>query len=395
MANTNPPREPAGAALRATRSLRAGGSRLGHPVEMPARVQPLPVAPDEHLGETPAHRALRATGLDHRFVAPVEHDDVAEPLRPRFRKRQTDESTAPSRNARASSSVLARSANGASFMPMPMNSCGSRSPSAFTSPAEIRPPRRFARGQHLLVDRRVRRHVRTGRRHHRREQRDPEHACRRSNSLMNPPGSQSSREQRRGGLRFLANSMPGAEIGARSDMRTCVDESRGSAGPDRRGRAQALRPRARRGAPRPGTRARDRARRELRGGGLVPRADHGRLARDRHGFAVRDDAGSGVLLCARRGPSVGLLLLGVVLGRGGGERAIVGHAGRLARAPADESSRVPAAGASERARRETRRARRRSPARCCGRSRPAPRGSRCSGPIAWRGMRRASIEPRR
>jgi len=59
---------------------------------MPARVQPFPVAPDEHLGELPSHGAFHTVGLDHRFVAPVEHDDIAELLRLGFRKGQANES---------------------------------------------------------------------------------------------------------------------------------------------------------------------------------------------------------------------------------------------------------------------------------------------------------------
>ena len=67
------------------------------------------------------------------------------------------------------------------------------------------------------------------------------------------------------------------------------------------------------------------------------------LACDRERFAVRDDAGPGVLLFARGGSSVRLLFLGLVRRRDGGERAIVGEADRFASAPAHEPPRVPRA----------------------------------------------------
>lgn len=58
---------------------------------MPAGVQPPPVTSDEHLRETPAERTFYAIGVDDRFVASVEHDDIAKPLRLRVRKRQPDQ----------------------------------------------------------------------------------------------------------------------------------------------------------------------------------------------------------------------------------------------------------------------------------------------------------------
>ena len=58
---------------------------------MPAGVQPPPVTSDEHLRETPAERAFHAIGVDDGFVAPVEHDDIAKPLRLRVWKRQADQ----------------------------------------------------------------------------------------------------------------------------------------------------------------------------------------------------------------------------------------------------------------------------------------------------------------
>jgi hypothetical protein len=66
------------------------GLRRSCQVKVPARVLPLPVTMDEYLGKTAPHRALHAPGVNHRFVAPIEHDDVAKPLRARFEKRQTD-----------------------------------------------------------------------------------------------------------------------------------------------------------------------------------------------------------------------------------------------------------------------------------------------------------------
>ena len=43
---------------------------------MPAGVQPPPVTSDEHLRETPAERPFRAVGVENRFVASVENDDI-------------------------------------------------------------------------------------------------------------------------------------------------------------------------------------------------------------------------------------------------------------------------------------------------------------------------------
>ena len=60
---------------------------------MPARVQPPPVPSDEHLRETPAERPFHASGVDNRFVATVENDDIAKALRLRVWKRESDEAT--------------------------------------------------------------------------------------------------------------------------------------------------------------------------------------------------------------------------------------------------------------------------------------------------------------
>jgi hypothetical protein len=55
---------------------------------------PFAVTPHERFGEAPPQRALRAAGLDNRFVAPVEHDGIAESLRAGFGERQADEASA-------------------------------------------------------------------------------------------------------------------------------------------------------------------------------------------------------------------------------------------------------------------------------------------------------------
>ena len=109
-------------------------------------------------------------------------------------------------------------------------------------------------------------------------------------------------------------------------MQHRCDESRGSAGPYGRGHPPALRSHARRGAPRPGTRARERARRELRGGGLVSRADHRSVAPGRRGsLFVTTPALE--FSCAHDEDHPADRCLSVSYSeRGGGERAIVHHA---------------------------------------------------------------------
>src|SRR5262245_2768093 len=82
-----------GVRIEAQLGSRLRGRRCGHQVEMPARVQPLPVTSNEDLSETAPHRALRTSCVKHHLEAPVEHDDIAIPLRLRFWKRQAYQST--------------------------------------------------------------------------------------------------------------------------------------------------------------------------------------------------------------------------------------------------------------------------------------------------------------
>src|SRR5713101_347904 len=102
---------------------------------MPARVQRLPVTSDEHLGETASHRALRASCVKHHLEAPVEHDDIAIPLRLRFRKRQADQATASFTKRPRSIKHLVTIREGRRVHIYADELSGSMSPRAFRSPS--------------------------------------------------------------------------------------------------------------------------------------------------------------------------------------------------------------------------------------------------------------------
>src|SRR5262249_35657122 len=149
---------------------------------MPPWVQPLSITSDKQLSETTPPCVLRTTRLEHDLKAPIEHDDIAKSLRLCFWKRQTDESTSSFMKRTRSIKDLGAVCEGTVVHVDADELLWQALPAPLHSPIEKRPPRRFARDQHLRIDRPVCSPLQTGPGYHRREQRDPEHASRGSHS---------------------------------------------------------------------------------------------------------------------------------------------------------------------------------------------------------------------
>ena len=150
------------------------------------------------------------SGLDHRLVAPVEHDDIAKPLRPRFRKRQAHESASSFTKRPRVVERLGAVRERRIVHPDADELLRQQVAERLHVAGEERPPRRFARGQHLRIDRRARCHART------RTLTSPPRAarsrtatpCLDSNRLHEHLRDRNLAGAGRGGLRFLANSRP-------------------------------------------------------------------------------------------------------------------------------------------------------------------------------------------
>src|SRR5215510_1180626 len=136
--------------------------RSGRQVEMPARVQPLPVTPDKQLSETTPPCVLRTTRLEHDLKAPIEHDDIAKSLRLCFRKHQTDESTSSLMKRSRSIKGLGAVREGAVVHVDTDELLGQDLAECLHIAIVKRPPRCFACDQHLRIDHRVRCHLQTG-----------------------------------------------------------------------------------------------------------------------------------------------------------------------------------------------------------------------------------------
>src|SRR5262249_24010503 len=134
---------------------------------MPARMQPLPVTSDKQLSETTSPCMLCATRLEHDLKAPIEHDDIAKSLRLCFRKPRRDESPSSLMNASQSIKGLGAVREGPVVLVDADKILWQPLAERLHTAIVKRPPRRFARHQHLRIDRRVRCHLQTGPGHHR------------------------------------------------------------------------------------------------------------------------------------------------------------------------------------------------------------------------------------